>query len=274
MLVFREKDMIDGNDSKGMNLRFKKGDYFYKTERSNTDENNIEEFVSNFLSCTTLKEEVDYIKYSVIIGNIEVPSKGYSYKNIRLSKSKSFISEDETLITIDYLFRQKGVNIENFEYDLPYDRKINIFLDEILKITNINLEEYFSKCFLIDVLILNRDRHTANLGVILNKNREYRPAPIFDNGLSFNTGTLPSERTSKPFYQNYKERIAFSQRICNYSLEIYEDKFIDFESKITKGTNNLNKKYLKMLKDNIQTYSKYITWVKQETNSERNEIKW
>ncbi len=73
MLVFREKDMIDGNDSKGMNLRFKKGDYFYKTERSNTDENNIEEFVSNLLSCTTLKEEVDYIKYSVIIGNIEVP---------------------------------------------------------------------------------------------------------------------------------------------------------------------------------------------------------
>ena len=62
MLVFREKDMIDGNDSKGMNLRFKKGDYFYKTEGFNTDENNIEEFVSNFLFCTTLKEEEKQLK--------------------------------------------------------------------------------------------------------------------------------------------------------------------------------------------------------------------
>ena len=38
---------------------------------------------------------------------------------------------------------------------------------------------------LVDFLILNRDRHGANIEIIMGKNGTERMAPLFDHGLSF-----------------------------------------------------------------------------------------
>lgn len=47
------------------------------------------------------------------------------------------------------------------------------------------LEEYIYEMLAVDYLILNRDRHGANIEMIKNKyDRTLRPAPLFDHGLS------------------------------------------------------------------------------------------
>lgn len=46
-------------------------------------------------------------------------------------------------------------------------------------------EEYVYEMFLVDFLILNRDRHGANIEVLKNpQNKTIRLAPLFDHGLS------------------------------------------------------------------------------------------
>ena len=45
--------------------------------------------------------------------------------------------------------------------------------------------EYIWNMLLVDYLILNRDRHGANIEILRNKwTKTYRPAPLFDHGLS------------------------------------------------------------------------------------------
>ena len=266
MIDFRENDLLFGNESNGMNLRFYKDEYFYKTQRKNTDENNIEKFVSDFLSCTNMIEGIDFVKYDVVVGNIIIPTRGLFYKNEKLSVSKSFINKDETFITINSLFSQKGINLDEFEYYLTqnYDNKIGIVVEQINNFIGINISEYFSRCFLLDALINNRDRHTGNLGIIYNKYGTYKTAPIFDNGLSFNTGKVGSENNSQPFYRTYEERVVYSQRLSKYIIKIYGKKFEKFENKINIENNKLFDNYLNILKNNLNKYNKYIEFIQTE----------
>ena len=41
------------------------------------------------------------------------------------------------------------------------------------------------RMLVVDFLICNRDRHGANIEILLDENEEPRPAPLFDHGLSF-----------------------------------------------------------------------------------------
>jgi len=46
-------------------------------------------------------------------------------------------------------------------------------------------EKYVYEMFLIDYLVLNRDRHGANIEILRDlKTKTVRPAPLFDHGLS------------------------------------------------------------------------------------------
>lgn len=61
-------------------------------------------------------------------------------------------------------------------------------------------EEYIWQMLLVDYLILNRDRHGANMEVLENKNAfpaRVRLAPLFDHGLSFFCRTPDEEALEK-----------------------------------------------------------------------------
>lgn len=45
-------------------------------------------------------------------------------------------------------------------------------------------EKYIYQMFVVDYLICNRDRHGANIELLLNDNGKVRIAPLFDQGLS------------------------------------------------------------------------------------------
>lgn len=44
---------------------------------------------------------------------------------------------------------------------------------------------YLSKVLMFDFIIINRDRHGANIEIYKDSSGKYKPAPLFDNGLSF-----------------------------------------------------------------------------------------
>jgi hypothetical protein len=89
--------------------------------------------------------------------------------------------EHETYVFAARSFKTKGSreSIENF------------YIDNRLSATESPLElcrrfgwtDYIYKMFIFDYLIINRDRHGANLEVM--KNGDKRLSPYFDNGLSF-----------------------------------------------------------------------------------------
>lgn len=50
----------------------------------------------------------------------------------------------------------------------------------------IDITDYLAKIFTLDYIILNEDRHFNNLALIMDDDG-FRPAPIFDNGVSLLT---------------------------------------------------------------------------------------
>ena len=51
--------------------------------------------------------------------------------------------------------------------------------------SRMGFEQYIYQMLIVDYLILNRDRHGANIEILKNKKtREIKPAPLFDHGLS------------------------------------------------------------------------------------------
>lgn len=59
----------------------------------------------------------------------------------------------------------------------------------IRSLTGLDVTDYLKKIFMLDMIVLNEDRHVNNLAVIFD-GTEFRPAPIFDNGVSLLTANL------------------------------------------------------------------------------------
>ena len=87
----------------------------------------------------------------------------------------------ETWITGAEDFKKPGESKMTFEtyYDILQLEGEGKF--EFIK--RLGLENYFYHMFLLDYIICNRDRHGANIEV-LQRDGQYRLAPLFDNGLS------------------------------------------------------------------------------------------
>ncbi|MBQ9984272.1 MAG: hypothetical protein IJP29_06745 [Lachnospiraceae bacterium] len=87
----------------------------------------------------------------------------------------------ETWLTRSADFKAGGEHKLTFETYYEVNRNEN---DDVWSfIVEKEVQEYFYQVFLLDYIICNRDRHGANIEV-LEKNGEYRLAPVFDNGLS------------------------------------------------------------------------------------------
>jgi hypothetical protein len=89
--------------------------------------------------------------------------------------------EFRTLVTKSKNFRFAGedkMTLEAF-YDL-YGNGEPVL--EFMRSTG--LDDYVSEVFLLDWLVYNRDRHGANLEVLLKDDNSFRMTPLFDHGLS------------------------------------------------------------------------------------------
>ena len=148
----------------------------------------------------------------------------------------------DTWVTRSKDFKSPGESKMTFEtyYDiLSMDEE-----DKFHFIKRFGLEEYFFNMFLLDYLICNRDRHGANIEV-LQKEDNYRLAPLFDNGLSFmfscyNDGNkmLEFDRLKDGPVNNYVGSMNLSDNLKLVPKSIRTKVFMPEKEQLFKGLEN------------------------------------
>lgn len=96
-----------------------------------------------------------------------------------LPEGYAFISFQRLLETYDFIAAFDKATKQQ-PPSVMFEATKNIFE----KITGLDVTHYLTEMLLLDYLIGNEDRHLNNFGVLWNaENREFRIAPLFDNGL-------------------------------------------------------------------------------------------
>lgn len=110
---------------------------------------------------------VEHLSYTLIHADVEIYEKRYE---TWLCASEDFKKSGESKIALDAYYQA-----ERTEGELP-----------LAFCVRQGWEDYIYQMLAVDFLILNRDRHGANIEVLRNsKEKTIRLAPLFDHGLSF-----------------------------------------------------------------------------------------
>ncbi len=190
-----EKDIIETEGtSEGTQVKYFKDGYWYK--KNNLGEEGLAEYlVSLVLSYSTLSP-AEYVIYEQGLIN-----------GSRGCRSKSFLSEDEELITIYRLYQNAYFqNISAVQIPKSMEERIEHVLDFIRERCQVDFFPALQKIITIDTLVLNEDRHFNNIALLYSQD-VFRPAPLFDHGMSLLTANR-SVNWRAPISENVKKTIA------------------------------------------------------------------
>ena len=110
---------------------------------------------------------IEHLNYQLIHADIEIDGRGYE---TWVCASEDFKQPGETKAALDNYY-QVNAKVGTSRYDFCKDNGWQGYIDTMLA---------------VDYLIMNRDRHGANIEVLRNaRKRTLRIAPLFDHGLSF-----------------------------------------------------------------------------------------
>ena len=122
---------------------------------------------------------INHLHYQLIYADVLVDNHVYT---TYVCSSEDFKQVGESKIALDAFYQ-----VERMENESPLEFCIRY-----------GWEEYIYEMLVVDFLILNRDRHGANIEVLRNsKERNYRLAPLFDHGLSLLFQCVTDEEVSK-----------------------------------------------------------------------------
>ena len=167
--------VISEHGSKGQQEKYYRNGYWYKLD-SRYNEGTIEYVVSVILKHSNIK---DFVFYNICTVN-----------NKKACRSKTFLSKNETFLTLETILCDVyGLSsADNYLYAITNVKdRFDCLVDAVKKYTNnqLDITSMLRIILYLDLLILNRDRHLNNIGIIVDiSNGNYRTAPIFDNGLS------------------------------------------------------------------------------------------
>ena len=109
---------------------------------------------------------VPHLSYELINADIEVEGRVY---NTYLCASEDFKLRGESKVALDDYYRWNAERAES-HYDFCVRNGFQQYIDQMLA---------------VDFIILNRDRHGANIEILRNaREHDIRIAPLFDHGLS------------------------------------------------------------------------------------------
>ena len=158
---------------------------------------------------------VEHLNYELINAIIEIEGKEY---NTFLCASYDFKNKNESKVALDDYYRLNA-NPGESHYDFCIRNGWQKQIDEMIA---------------VDYLILNRDRHGANIEVLRNSRlRTLRLSPLFDHGLSL----LYSCSTEEDYkYFDVKKDIPCNNFIgsksCEDNLKLIKDKQSVFANKL------------------------------------------
>lgn len=129
---------------------------------------------------------IEHVHYQLLHAKVLLENKAYT---TYLSASVDFKKAGESKIALDSYYQ-----IERMEGESPLEFCIRN-----------GWEDYIYQMLVVDFLILNRDRHGANIEVLRNKNKKtIRLAPLFDHGISLIFNCL--QRTDVEEFDVLKDR--------------------------------------------------------------------
>jgi hypothetical protein len=166
-----------GHSSKGNQLKWKHGGYWYKADHMGY-EGLSEVVISRLLQHSNV---TDYVEYEPA----RITYRGKIYDGCR---SRDFIVDGEELVTVDHLFRQ--YTGKNLAFELSHiasvKERIAYLVSVVQEYTKIkDFGKYIAKTLEMDAFFLNEDRHMNNIALIYDsKTKTYRNSPYFDNGLA------------------------------------------------------------------------------------------
>lgn len=168
---------LDRSSSKGNQMKWHKDDFWYKADYCGYE--GLSEYaISNLLLKSSLKKD-EYVLY-------DLETIKYDEAVFCGCRSKNFLMEGETLITIERLFEQvsgKKNLRQNLFKDKTIKQRIKDLVDFVELHTGIkNFGIHLAKLITIDAIFLNEDRHFNNIAVIKKIDGTFRLCPIFDSG--------------------------------------------------------------------------------------------
>ncbi|SFU87174.1 hypothetical protein [Butyrivibrio sp. INlla21] len=123
---------------------------------------------------------IEHLNYELINADIEVDGRIY---NTYLCASYDFKERGESKASLDDYYRLNALPGES-HYDFC---------------VRMGWRDYIDRMLVVDYLVLNRDRHGANIEILRNSRAQtVRPAPLFDHGLSL-LCTCSSDEEAKAF---------------------------------------------------------------------------
>lgn len=159
---------------------------------------------------------IEHLEYQLIHADIEIDGKIHE---TWICASRDFKRRGETKAALDNYFQTNRIgNESHYEFCVNY-----------------GWQKYIDTMLAVDYLILNRDRHGANIEVLRNaRQHSLRIAPLFDHGLSFLCSCFSEEEiekfdisADKPC-QNY-----IGSRSTFDNLNLIADKNAVFQAKLT-----------------------------------------
>lgn len=159
---------------------------------------------------------VPHLSYKLINAVIEIDGKSY---NTYLAASEDFKQPGESKTALDNYFR---VNAK--EGETPYEFCVRN-----------RWRKYVDTMIVVDFLILNRDRHGANIEVLRNpRKKTVRLAPLFDHGLSLLYSCI-NEKEIKAYdiMEDKRCQNFIGGYSCYENLSLVKDKSKSLISKLT-----------------------------------------
>lgn len=161
---------------------------------------------------------IEHLSYDLIYADIEIEGRIFS---TYLCASKDFKKRGESKIALDDYYRTNANKGES-HYDFCVRQ---------------GWKEYIDRMIAVDYLILNRDRHGANIEVLRNS-REHtlRIAPLFDHGLSLLYSCISDDAVKKFDVLEDKNCQNFiGGRSCYRNLQLIDSKKNIFPNKLVEN---------------------------------------
>ncbi|MDO5572580.1 MAG: hypothetical protein Q4G60_01225 [bacterium] len=192
--------------------------------------------------------QVSHLEYQLIYADIDVDGRRYA---TWVCASRDFKEKGESKVALDdYFVVNREENETHYEFCVRN-----------------GWQEYIDTMLVIDYLILNRDRHGANIEILRNaRKRSIRIAPLFDHGLSLLCSCLTEKEiedfdiaADKPCQNYIGSRSAFDNLKLVKSPNVFKGKLTesDKENLFADLENALSQTHMDKIWDMIQTRWKY-----------------
>lgn len=188
---------LDRQSSKGMQLKWRDKEYWYKSDYAGY-EGLAEYLVSSLLT-----------KSDLILDEFSL----YSLEEIRYRKTvmngckvQNFLPTNWQMITLERLFKNYlGEGLNACIYRIPEEKeRLRFIVEQTERFTDLkNFGMYMSKIITIDALFLNEERHSHNIAVLLDDQGIFHLCPIFDNGAAL----LSDSTMDYPLHEEWLESI-------------------------------------------------------------------